>query len=52
MTADEIRAAHDLLVHHAEDAGNTTLAKELHKLAVDNKWEDPSAADIANNVRI
>ena len=51
MTTD-IKEAHDLLVKHAEEAGNTTLAAELHKLAVDNEWEEPSAADIANHVRL
>lgn len=51
MTTD-IKAAHELLAKHAEEAGNTALANELHKLAVDSRWEDPSAADIANNVRI
>jgi hypothetical protein len=48
----DIRAAHELLAKHAEEAGNTALANELHKLAVDSNWEEPSAADIAKNIRI
>lgn len=48
----DIRDAHEHLTKHAEETGNTALAAELHKLAVDNKWEEPTATDIANNVRL
>lgn len=46
----DIRNAHDVLRQHAEETGDTALEKALHSFAVSLKWEDPSAAEIANKI--
>lgn len=48
----DIRTAHDLLVQHAEETENTELAAAMHKLAVQEKWSEPTTAEIANNIRL
>ncbi len=48
----DIRTAHDLLVQNAEATSDTTLTAAMHTLAVQQQWEEPTAAEIANNIRL
>ncbi|GAA3941927.1 hypothetical protein [Microbacterium soli] len=52
MTDNRLRAAHDLLAQHAAEEGDTALQTALHKYAVEKKWEEPTATEIAAAIHI
>lgn len=52
LTDDQLRQAHELLTKHATDTADTALSDALHKFAVTQKWEEPTAKEIAANIHV
>ncbi|MGO3320268.1 MAG: hypothetical protein ACTIL0_07140 [Microbacterium gubbeenense] len=44
--------AHDALAQYADETDNTAFAEQLRKFAVAEGWEEPSANDIATQIRL